>query len=833
LALDIRAIKRLYINQAPIWGYYLKEEFHNMKSLNRTLSLVLVLVMVLGMFGIAGAAFTDAKDVKYNEAVDVMSAIGVIDGMNGAFNPKGNLTREQAAKILCYLTMGKAAADNLKTSVAPFKDVNADRWSAGSIAYCVQQNIISGRGDGTFDPAANVTGYEFAKMLLVALGYDPAIEGFTGSAWTVNVAKRAHASTNKLFAGNDAFNGNLPATREEAALYSLNLIQAGLVTYATKGGDIKLPDGTVIHQPASAPDQSNNATFMATYYPKLKLDKNAVDDSGRAVRKWTNGATVIGTYSASNAVASWTADHTGDDNTVDRALAGYTYVKGSVYTNGVPADKDPIALSDIKNATGNGNLVEVFANEKNEIYRVAVTTTKLATIVNKDTVNKTVTVNTGTAQATLTAKSDIADFGNAYTALYNKNVGDKVLLVNKEGTGKITAIYSYADPTVVSGQFTGISKDGFTIGGKAYEISAGDSGEVATALVAANLGKAYSLFLDAYGYIIGVNSSATTTTYAYMIQGSRDGSAMAGYAYNAQLLFADGTVKWVPIAAYDGKTEESARFDASELKNEFVAYTALTDGSYTLTKTGVTQDTVAGPKKIEKDSSAFNSKLVSNSTVFLIYNNTTKTYDSYMGIKNVPTTVIPDGSTAYALESGDTYKMVVVKNSATTSADVVYIYDATSIGASLVNGTAVKSYKAIVNGVIGTVQVIATETPSVGLYAGNTYTGSIITKLGSSSVTEIATDTAATFSKTYAATKPIAKTVALTDNNAFLTDGVLSVTNGSEKITGIVGTSFVCYDTKTTAGTATVKSLGAESKVTGTLYFVLDSNGYVAFAIIA
>ena len=47
----------------PRKGYYIKEEIHLMKSLNRTLSLVLVLVMVLGLFGVASAAklsdFTD------------------------------------------------------------------------------------------------------------------------------------------------------------------------------------------------------------------------------------------------------------------------------------------------------------------------------------------------------------------------------------------------------------------------------------------------------------------------------------------------------------------------------------------------------------------------------------------------------------------------------------------------------------------------------------------------------------------------------------------------------------------------------------------------------
>ena len=40
-------------------------------------------------------------------------------------------------------------------------------------------------------PANTLTGYAFMKMLLGALGYDAAIEGYTGTNWSINVAKQA------------------------------------------------------------------------------------------------------------------------------------------------------------------------------------------------------------------------------------------------------------------------------------------------------------------------------------------------------------------------------------------------------------------------------------------------------------------------------------------------------------------------------------------------------------------------------------------------------------------------------------------------------------------
>ena len=72
-------------------------------------------------------------------------------------------------------------AENLTTNSTVFSDVAADRWSAGYIGYCAQQNILAGTGNGTFNPEGELTGLAFAKMLLVALGYDPAIEQYVAT----------------------------------------------------------------------------------------------------------------------------------------------------------------------------------------------------------------------------------------------------------------------------------------------------------------------------------------------------------------------------------------------------------------------------------------------------------------------------------------------------------------------------------------------------------------------------------------------------------------------------------------------------------------------------
>ena len=68
--------------------------------MKKLLALVLALVMTLSLCTISNAAYSDAADVDYNEAVDVMSAVGVFQGADGKFSPKAELTREQVLASL-------------------------------------------------------------------------------------------------------------------------------------------------------------------------------------------------------------------------------------------------------------------------------------------------------------------------------------------------------------------------------------------------------------------------------------------------------------------------------------------------------------------------------------------------------------------------------------------------------------------------------------------------------------------------------------------------------------------------------------------------------------
>ena len=165
-----------------------------MKNLKKVLALVLAFACAFTMF--AGAAFTDSADISQTEAVDMLTALGVIKGYeDGSFQPDATVTRAEMAKMIYVIRNGGSdEVSQYEGYKTPFTDVeNVNHWAKGYIAYCYANGIIAGKSATKFDPDATVTGQEAAKMALVLLGYDPAKANLVGSAWgtnTINLATK-------------------------------------------------------------------------------------------------------------------------------------------------------------------------------------------------------------------------------------------------------------------------------------------------------------------------------------------------------------------------------------------------------------------------------------------------------------------------------------------------------------------------------------------------------------------------------------------------------------------------------------------------------------------
>jgi len=264
-----------------------------MKSLKRTLSLVLALVMVLGLFGgltASAAEFTDDEDVQYKEAVEVVTGIGAINGMgDGTFNPKGTITRAQAAKIVAYTALGASAPELLKNDVpSSFSDVTVEGgfdWAIPSIEWLVKEGAINGLPDGTFNPNGNISGYAMLKMLLCCLGYG-ANDEFVGPGWEMNTLVQANKIG--LPAGRNSKEAlSKDATREEAALYCFNTLGSEVVVW----NDLKKlyeGDGTPVYNPDNDCDDK---TLGDNVYGLKTVDaviyKNGSNDATCAAKGFT------------------------------------------------------------------------------------------------------------------------------------------------------------------------------------------------------------------------------------------------------------------------------------------------------------------------------------------------------------------------------------------------------------------------------------------------------------------------------------------------------------------------------------------------------------------
>ena len=206
------------------------KEFPQKKVLSLVLCVAVMLsVMVMG----AGAAFSDQDKIENTEAVDACSALNIIGGYpDGSYKPEGNIKRSEICKMICVALNG-GEEPTLGTPATPtFSDVrntpNA-AWAEKYIESCVSQGIVSGVGGGRFSPNGNVTASQLSKMLLVSLGYDSDIEGYTGNAWDMNVNVRA--TQVGLYKGLEGVDVSAALTRDNAAQMVWNALQAKEVKY--------------------------------------------------------------------------------------------------------------------------------------------------------------------------------------------------------------------------------------------------------------------------------------------------------------------------------------------------------------------------------------------------------------------------------------------------------------------------------------------------------------------------------------------------------------------------------------------------------------------------
>ena len=641
--------------------------------MKKFLSLVLALVMTMSLVTVSAGAkdFTDSSKIQYTEAVDVMSAVKVIDGYaEGDFRPSTTLTRGAAAKIICNLILGPTTASALVADAAPYKDVPTNHTFAGYIAYCQKEKIISGYADGTFRPAASLTGYAFMKMLLGALGYDAEVEQYTGANWSINVAKRAMNIGLKDGLIGD-FNGVKAVTREEACLYAFNTLQATMVEYSAKTS-VSTNGTTVVIAGSEAKDVVNTGKtdsnidkdgkmqFAEKYFEDLKLDKTS-DDFGRPANKWNVKKEEVGTY-ANTPDATFTKKVTKADvyNAIGKTVYDDLKDGDATLTTYFDGDGTKVKAADVDstwankndtgkvNSTGNGDLTEIYVDDDNNVTIVTIRTYVFQAATDYDAKKESVNLTQDGSKAdnlTNAAKTIVLNDRTVeaedYAVVKDLKADDYVLVTAvKNGSGyDVKSVEKAEVKTVeVSGYKLNDSVDAAST---TYKYNANADSIKGTSY---NVGKQATLVLDKYGYIIAVEESVVLSDYVYIEKFGSTSSLNAKALANA--IFADGTDAEITVKEVLGVKNKTTIANYGTSMAGWYTYSKNTANEYTLyaieSKYNQKADSFSGKDtvvsengKVNPIKGTLNGVLANDDTVILV-SDKDDDITVYTGVKNFP-----------------------------------------------------------------------------------------------------------------------------------------------------------------------------------------------------
>ena len=216
-------------------------------------------VMPIGAAGTS--SFGDISDRETAVNADILRLMGVVSGTGGnQFNPNGTLTRaEFCTMVVKFMQQGDQVPIHATRTI--FSDVTSKHWAQGYVNLAASLTVkdgerevplISGVGDGRFQPDEKITQAQAATILIRVLGYSSEQAGAVWPQSYMNLAESIGLSDGLPSDYNAAL------TRGQAAQLFVNALSCkngeGSDYYTTLGkaqedtiilaGNVETADGT-------------------------------------------------------------------------------------------------------------------------------------------------------------------------------------------------------------------------------------------------------------------------------------------------------------------------------------------------------------------------------------------------------------------------------------------------------------------------------------------------------------------------------------------------------------------------------------------------------------
>jgi len=676
-----------------------------MKNLKKVLALVLVVAMVMGLAITSNAAFKDASSIKHTEAVDVVSAIGVINGFtDGSYKPSDNVTRAQMAKMVTFILNKGTDVGSTYAGANTFTDCKSS-WAKGYIAYASKTGIVAGVGNNKFNPDGSVTGAQAAKMLLCALGYDAAVEQYTGSSWAVNVLKDADDAN--LLDDLDGVDMSAALSRDNAAQMIFNALKANMVEYDSKGTTITINGATIATGASSAKavtsskdsntiaDETTGAATASApdtvqlgekYFSKLVLSSsgNNLDNYGRPSTKWVYDSKTVGTYDSKTPVLTYNAEvkqktifaDLGVDGVDNTGKTAKCVIMDSVYTDGkLSTSNYEVNKSDSTVVTGSGNgvTVEVYKTDTTNHYQMVVINKYFAQV---SSITKADSATSTGRKVNLTYKNyTAASSAKSYETDSFAKDDYVIVTLSNDSVKSVAAATKVANVAVTAASTSAVTAGGTSYGyAKNYGLS--DKTDYTMS------GKAtYTFYTDGTYAFYNEDYTADNSTYFYVLGCSA--TAQGDKTVETQYV----NVKYIDAAGKTTTCKAAASFDADKnlvpIANGWYTMDTDSDNTGYYVFKSATGNTSSDVTALSKTQPTVATGILANSDTIFVLKTASDTYKVYTGISNVASYTGLTSTKAYAVVKDSYAKVVYIDTTSGTASntgsdELVYLFDATS-----------------------------------------------------------------------------------------------------------------------------------------------------------